>query len=165
MSHDRYSRSAGAVYSLQYHIVFCPQYRRKVLVGEIETALRALLLQKAQELGLGIKAMEVMPDHVHLFVSADPTDAPQRIVAQLKGFTSRVLREQCPTLRYRLPTLWSRSYFISSTGDVSAAAIQRYIESRKVGDHVAQGIPVQALPEQGASRRARGHAGNMPQAL
>lgn len=131
MTHDRYSGNVGAVYSLQYHIVFCPKYRRKVLVGDVEAALKSLLLQKTQELGLEIKAMEVMPDHVHLFVSADPTDAPQRIVAQLKGFTSRMLREQFPSLQTRLPTLWSRSYFIASTGEVSAATIQRYIEMQK----------------------------------
>lgn len=119
------------MYSLQYHIVFCPKYRRKVLAGEVETALKSLLLQKATELGLEIKAMEVMPDHVHIFVTGDPTDAPQRIVAQFKGFTSHELRERFPYLKRRLPTLWSRSYFIASTGDVSAETIQRYIEMQK----------------------------------
>lgn len=131
MTHDRYSRNTGAVYSLQYHIVWCPKYRRKVIVGEIEHALKSLLLQKAEELELEIKAMEIMPDHVHLFVSSDPTDAPQRIVAQLKGYTSRMLREQFPYLKSRLPTMWSRSYFITSVGEVSAETIKRYIEAQK----------------------------------
>jgi len=131
MAHSRYSRNVGAVYSLQYHIVFCPKYRRKVLVGEVEDALKSLLLQKSQELGLEIKAMEVMPDHVHLFVAADPTDAPQRIVAQLKGFTAHELRERFPYLKSRLPTLWSRSYFVASVGEVSAETITRYIEAQK----------------------------------
>lgn len=119
------------MYSLQYHIVWCPKYRRKVIVGEIEHALKSLLLQKAEELELEIKAMEIMPDHVHLFVSSDPTDAPQRIVAQLKGYTSRMLREQFPYLKSRLPTMWSRSYFITSVGEVSAETIKRYIEAQK----------------------------------
>lgn len=131
MTHDRYARNAGAVYSLQYHIVFCPKYRRGVLVGEVADALKSLLLQKAQELELEIKAMEVMPDHVHLFVAGDPTDAPQRIVAQFKGFTSRELREWFPHLKSRLPTLWSRSYFIASVGAVSEETIQRYIAAQK----------------------------------
>lgn len=131
MAHDRYSRNVGSVYSLQYHIVWCTKYRRKVIVGDVEDALKSLLLQKANELELEIKAMEVMPDHVHLFVASDPTDAPQRIVSQLKGFTSHELREQFPFLKSKLPTMWSRSYFVCSVGEISGETIKRYIESQK----------------------------------
>jgi len=72
-----------------------------------------------------------MPDHVHLFLETDPTRAPAHIAAQFKGYTSNVLRREFPEIRSRLPTLWSRSYFIGSVGSVTAAAIQHYIESQK----------------------------------
>ena len=77
-----------------------------------------------------IHALEVMPDHVHLFVESDPTRAPANIAAQFKGSTSRVLRQEFASLRSRLPTLWSRSYFVSTVGQVSAATVQRYIETQ-----------------------------------
>lgn len=125
----RYS-SAHAVYALRYHIVFCPKYRRKVL-GPLEEELKQLFTQKAAELGLGILAMEVMPDHVHIFIEGKPSYEPQFIVNQLKGYTSRILRDRHQWLRSRLPTLWTRSYYIGSTGSVSASSIQKYIESQK----------------------------------
>ena len=87
--------------------------------------------QKAAEHEWVLHAMEVMPDHVHLFLEADPTDAPHRIVHQIKGFTSHELRQRFPSLRSRLPTLWSRSYFIASVGSVTEQAVRLYIESQK----------------------------------
>jgi putative transposase len=128
MADPRYRRNAGTVYSLKYHLVWCPKYRRKVLVGEVAEELRRLLLQKAQDLNVTIGALEIMPDHVHLFIESDPTEAPQRLANQFKGYTSRVLRQKFPQLRSRLPSLWSRSYYVGSVGYVSAATIQRYIE-------------------------------------
>ncbi len=131
MSDQRYRRNAGSVYSLKYHLVWCPKYRRKVLTGRIAEELRSLLLQKAQELNVTIEALEVMPDHVHLFIQSDPTEAPQRLANQFKGFTSRRLREEFPELRSRLPSLWSRSYYVGSIGQVSEEAVRRYIELQK----------------------------------
>jgi len=128
---SRYAKNAGAVYSLKYHVVWCPKYRRSVLTGAIDARLRALIAEKSAELGMTIHALEVMPDHVHLFVESDPTMCVAEIVNRLKGFTSRVLRSEFPSLRSRLPTLWSRSYFASSIGHVSAATIERYITEQK----------------------------------
>jgi putative transposase len=125
-----YRANAGAVFSLKYHLVFCPKYRRPVLVDAVAARLKALLLQKADEIGATLHALEVMPDHVHVFVESDPTRAPAHLAAQFKGFTSHVLRSEFPSLRSRLPTLWSRSYFIASTGAVSEATIKRYIETQ-----------------------------------
>ena len=127
----RYRRNSGSVYSLKYHLVFCPKYRRAVLADDIDTALKALIEQKAAEHGWVIHAMEVMPDHGHLFLETDPTDAPHRIVNQIKGFTSHELRQRFPILRSRLPTLWSRSYFIASVGSVTEQAVRLYIENQK----------------------------------
>jgi putative transposase len=128
---NRYAKNAGAVFSLKYHIVWCPKYRRPVLIGEIEQRLRALLDEKTTELDMTIHALEIMPDHVHILVESDPTLCVAEIVNRLKGFTSRVLRQEFPSLRTRLPTLWSRSYFASSIGHVSAATIERYIAEQK----------------------------------
>ena len=110
MPSERYRHNAGAVFSLKYHVVWCPKYRRKVLIGGIEPRLRVLSAEKAIELGATIHALEIMPDHVHMFAESDPTKAPAHIVAQFKGYTSRILREEFPGLKTRLPCLWSRSY-------------------------------------------------------
>lgn len=128
---ERYRKNAGAVYSLKYHIVWCPKFRRPVLVDAVADRLRDLLTEKATELGMAIQAMEVMPDHVHLFVESDPTRCVAEILNRLKGYTSRVLREEFPSLRSRLPTLWSRSYYARSVGHVSAATVERYIADQK----------------------------------
>ena len=131
MSDTRYRRHAGSVYSLKYHLVWCPKYRRKVLVGEIAEELYSLLYQKAQELDVTIEALEIMPDQVHRFIESDPTEAPQRLANQFKGYTSRILRCKFPQLRSRLPSMWSRSYDVGSIGHVSEETVQRYIEMQK----------------------------------
>jgi putative transposase len=128
---ERYRKNMGAVYSLKYHIVWCPKFRRPVLVDAIADRLRALLMEKSAELGMTIRALEVLPDHVHLVVESDPTRCVAEIVNRLKGFTSRTLREEFPSLRSRLPTLWSRSYYAGSVGHVSAQTVERYIAEPK----------------------------------
>jgi putative transposase len=105
----RYRKNAGAVYSLKYHLVWCPKYRKSVLVDDIADRLKELLKEKAGELQAEIHTMEVMPDHVHLLVESDPTLAVSHIVAQLKGYTAHVLREEFEYLTRVLPSLWSRS--------------------------------------------------------
>jgi len=131
MSDTRYKRNASSVFLLKYHLVWCPKYRRKVLTGEVASDLLALLYQKAAELDVKIESVEIMPDHVHLFIESDPTEAPQRLANQFKGYTSHWLREKYPHLRSRLPSLWSRSYYIGSVGQVSEETVSRYIEAQK----------------------------------
>lgn len=128
---NRYSKNAGAVFSLKLHIVWCPKYRRSVLTGEIEKRLSALLLEKSAELEMTIHALEIMPDHVHLFLEHDPTRGVAEIVNRLKGYTSRILRQEFASLRSRLPTLWSRSYYAGTIGHVSEATIRKYIADQK----------------------------------
>lgn len=128
---ERYSKNAGAVFNLKLHIVWCPKYRRKVLVDIVAERLEALLHEKCSELGFTIHALEVMSDHVHLFLEHDPTRCVAEIVNRLKGYTSRVLREEFPSLRSRLPTLWSRSYYAGSVGHVSETTVRKYIEEQK----------------------------------
>jgi putative transposase len=131
MNNTRYRRNAGSVHALKYPLVWCPKYRRKVLVGELAEELRWLLFQKAQELGVTIEALEIMPDHVHLFIESGPTEPPQRLANQFKGYSSRMLRRKYPHLRSRLPSLWSRSYYVGSIGNVSEETVRRYIEMQR----------------------------------
>ena len=127
----RYRKNAGAVFSLKYHLVWCPKYRRPVLVDEIATRLRYLLIEKAAEFDITVHAIEVRPDHLHLFVQADPTLCVAEIVNRLKGYTSRKMRAQFKTLRTRLPCLWSRSYYAGTVGHVREATVRKYIASQK----------------------------------
>ena len=131
MSEPRYAKNAGAVFSLKHHIVWCPKYRRPVLVPPVEGRLKELFAEVAGEHDMKIHAVEVMPDHVHLFVESDPTQCVAEIVNRFKGRTSRVLRQEFKSLRTRLPTLWSRSYFAATVGTVSEATVRRYIEAQK----------------------------------
>ena len=128
---NRYTSSSHCVYNLGYHIVFCPKYRRKVLVDGIDERLKELLKEKAQELEITIESMEVMPDHVHLFIWSKPTYAVHFVVNQLKGYSSVKLRKEFPKLKSRLPTLWTRSYFVESVGHISEDTMKKYIENQK----------------------------------
>ena len=128
---DRYTTSAHCIYNLGYHIIWCPKYRRKVLVDGIDERLKVLLLEKAADLGVTIEKMEVMPDHVHLFIKSRPALAIHHIINQLKGYSSVILRREFPKLKSRLPTLWTRSYYVESIGHISEETITRYIEDQK----------------------------------
>ena len=128
---DRYTTSAHCIYNLGYHIIWCPKYRRKVLVNGIDERLKELLNEKAAALEITIEKMEVMPNHVHLFVKGKPSVPVQHIVNQLKGYTSVMLRREFPRLKSRLPTLWTRSYYVESIGHISESTITRYIEDQK----------------------------------
>ncbi len=131
MNGKRWKRSVTTVYNIGYHLIWCPKYWRKVLVGEVAERLKELLLQKAREIGVEIAQMEVMPDHVHLFVKTDPRNSPHFIVQQLKGYTSRILRKEFPFLKSCLPSLWTRSYYCESVGHISEETIRKYIEDQK----------------------------------
>lgn len=131
MKHTRYQRNAGAVFSLKYHLVWCPKYRLPVLTDQVRLRLLEWVVEKAHELGVDIHASDVMPDPVHPFIEAGPTHSPATLAHQIKGDTSRILRQAFPHLRSRMPTMWSRSYFISSVGAVSEATIKRYIEEQE----------------------------------
>lgn len=116
---------------MKHHVVWCTKYRRSVLTPPVDARLKELLAEVAAEHDMTIHAIEVMPDHVHLFVESDPTLCVAEIVNRFKGRSSRILRQEFPSLRSRLPTLWSRSYFAATVGAVSEATIRRYIEAQK----------------------------------
>lgn len=127
----RWKRSSTCVYNIGYHIIWCPKYRRRVLTGNVETRLKELLIEQATKNGYSIESMEVMPDHIHIFIKVDPTDSPHKVVQQLKGFTSRMLRMEFPSLKTRMPTLWTRSYYCESVGHISEKTIEKYILEQK----------------------------------
>jgi putative transposase len=127
----RWVTSSGSVYNVAYHLIWCPKYRRKVLVGDVEIRLKELLIEKAIEIGVSIEQFEVMPDHVHLFVKSKPSLAPHYIVQQFKGYSSFKLRSEFPTLKSRLPTLWTRSYYVESIGHISEDTVKKYIANQK----------------------------------
>lgn len=127
----RWKTNIGSVYNLSYHLIWCPKYRKKVLVDAVENRLKELLYLKAQECGWDIEQMEIMPDHVHVFIKATPSDSVAHIASQLKGYTSHQLRKEFPHLRSRLPTLWTRSYYVESIGHISEHTIRKYIEEQK----------------------------------
>lgn len=128
---ERWKTNIGSVYNVCYHMIWCSKYRRKVLTGEVETRLKQLLSERSAENGWQLEGMEVMPDHVHLFIKATPSDSPAHIVSQLKGYTSFKLREEFKWLRSRLPTLWTRSFYVETIGHISEETIIRYIEDQK----------------------------------
>lgn len=118
-------------YSCKYHVVWCPKYRRAVLVDEVEQRLKALLESAIREHRSHLIELEIMPDHVHLRVEVDPQFGIHRLVKVLKGRTSRVLRQEFPALKSRLPTLWTNSYFVATVGGAPLATIKAYIENQK----------------------------------
>ena len=124
-----YQHKNTSVSMVNYHIVFCPKYRRKLLVGKIKVRLEEIIRDVALENGWEIISREVMPNHVHLFVGADIRTPPEIVVKRFKGRSSRYLRNEFPEL-LKMPTLWTRSYFLSTAGNVSAAVIKKYIEQQ-----------------------------------
>ena len=131
MNGKRWTKSKTVVYNIGYHLIWCSKYRRKVLTDDAETRLKELLAEKAGQIDIEIVQMEIMPDHVHLFIKATPVNSPHYIVQQLKGYTSRVLRQEFPSLKSRLPSLWTRSYYCESVGHISEETILKYIEDQK----------------------------------
>jgi putative transposase len=127
----RFKSGKHVVFNLGYHIIWCPKYRKPVLIGDVKQRLKELLLKKAEEEEWEIIEMEVMPDHVHVFIKVKPSDAPITIASRLKGYTSFILRSEFPKLKSSLPTLWTRSFFVESVGCISEETIKKYIINQK----------------------------------
>lgn len=128
-----YRSKETCVFLVNYHLIWCPKRRRKVLVDRVRVRLEELIRETAPELECELLALEILPDHLHLFVSATPQWAPNQLVARFKGKSSRILRQEFPILR-RMPSLWTRSFFVSTAGNVAADTIQRYIEAQSTRD-------------------------------
>ena len=127
----QYKSNHNVVYSCKYHVVWCPKYRRKVLVNEVQTRLRELISFVCSEFAVELIEMEIMPDHVHLLVDVDPQFGIHNLIKRIKGRTSRLLRQEFPHLKTKLPTLWTNSYFVSTVGGAPLSIVKKYIESQK----------------------------------
>ena len=127
----RYSQNAKASFWLRHRIVWCPKYRRPVLHAPHDAHLEALIREVAAEHSWAVEALRVAPDGVGIAIGTDPTYAVAEVVNRLKARTGRVMRGEFPTLRSRLPTLWSRSYFAASLGAAPDNAIADYISTQK----------------------------------
>lgn len=115
----------------KYHVVWCPKYRRPVLVSGVDARLKEIIREVSRERRAEVIELEIMPDHVHLLVDVDPQFGIHRLVKLIKGRSSRLLRQEYPRLRSRLPTLWTNSYFVSTVGGAPLAIVKRYIENQK----------------------------------
>jgi len=126
---QEYRHNRHSISLVNYHLIWIPRRRRKVLVDKVKDRLDELLKEKASELGIEIIALEINPDHVHIFVNAMPDLAIHQVAFRLKGFTSRILRQEFPHLR-KMPSMWTSSYFASTAGNVSSETIRKYIEAQ-----------------------------------
>lgn len=127
----KYKSNNNVVYSCKYHVVFCPKYRRKVLINGVDDRLKTIIKDTARDCKADIIELEVMPDHVHILCEVDPQFGIHKFIKTIKGRSSRILRDEFPWLKSRLPSLWTNSYFVSTTGGAPLDIIKQYIEQQK----------------------------------
>jgi len=131
MAKPLYRSSRNVVYFSKYHLVWCPKYRRRVLVGAVAAATAEIIHDVCDTHDAHVLGLEVMPDHVHLLVEVDPSFGVSKLVRLIKGRSSRMLRQEFPHPRC-LPSLWTNSWFCSTVGGAPLAVVKRYIENQKV---------------------------------
>lgn len=128
---NAYRRTQTTVSLINYHFVFCPRYRRKIFnIPKVESRFKALVKDKCEELKIEIIAIECDKDHTHMFLNCLPTQSPSDIMQNIKGYTSKILREEFKELS-KMPSLWTRSYFVSTAGNVCSETIKKYVENQK----------------------------------
>ena len=127
----QYKSNNNITYSCKYQVVWCPKYRRDVLVGDVEKRLKTIIADVCQKRDAELIELETMPDHVHLLVEVDPQYGIHRLVKEIKGLSSRLLRGEFKHLTTRMPTLWTNSYFVSTVGGAPLSVIKQYIENQK----------------------------------
>ena len=121
----------NVVYRCAYHVVWCPKYRRPVIEGAVGERLKQIIREVCAERECNLIELETMPDHVHLLVECDPQYGIHRLVKQIKGRSSRVLRQEFDSLRSRLPTLWTNSYFVATVGGAPLGIIKQYVANQR----------------------------------
>lgn len=126
-----YHSNSNVLFSCIYHVVWCPKYRRPVLVGQVAQRLKEIITTVADERRSRIQGVEVMPDHVHLVVEVDPQYGIHKLVKQMKGRSSRLLRQEFHHLKQRLPALWTNSYFVATVGGAPLSVLKQYVENQK----------------------------------
>src|ERR1700757_920392 len=125
-----YQRDEHHVHLIIYHLIWCPRRRKPVLVHQVGQRCEQLLREKCEQKGWQILTLAIQPDHVHLFVRCFPSTSAAEVVKECKGITSFALRREFPLLK-KLPSMWTRSYFASTAGNISQETIQKYIDAQK----------------------------------
>lgn len=125
-----YQRDEHRVHLIVYHLIWCPKRRKKILVGDLKDACDRLIREKCDEKGWQLLELAIQPDHIHLFIRVWPSNSASEVVRHCKGITSRYLRQHFPEITRKLPSLWTRSFFASTAGNVSSETIQRYIRAQ-----------------------------------
>jgi putative transposase len=125
-----YRRTESSVSSINYHFVFVPKRRKAILINDIAKRLQSIIFGLVEEHNWRLIALEIMPDHVHFFINAPTSESPAEIARWFKGRASKLLRDEFPQLK-KLPSLWSPSYFVATTGQVSTDIVRKYIEGQK----------------------------------
>jgi len=128
---DQIRSNNNVTYRCSYHVVWCPKYRRDVIQGDVDARLKQIITEVCDERRATLISMETMPDHVHLLVSVDPQYGIHRLVKGIKGRSSRLLRQEFPHLKSRMPTLWTNSYFVATTGGATLEVIKKYVENQR----------------------------------
>lgn len=128
---DQIRSNNNVVYRCSYHVVWCPKYRRDVIEGDVDLRLKQIIEAVCEEKRATLISVETMPDHVHLLVSVDPQYGIHRLVKGIKGRSSRLLRQEFPHLKSRIPTLWTNSYFVATTGGATLEVIKRYVKNQR----------------------------------
>lgn len=127
----KYRSNKHITYSCKYHVIWCPKYRRKVLINNVDTRLKEIIFDVVKEKKAYLLELEIMPDHVHLLIEVDPLFGIHKLVKSIKGRSSRLLRQEFPFLKSRIPTLWTHSYFVSTVGGAPLSMVKKYIERQK----------------------------------
>ena len=133
-SKNRWTHSNKAVYNIAYHIIWCPKYRRKVLVGDVEKRLKEIINELALELNVEIIEMETDKDHIHILIDIDPQFGVMKFIRLAKGRSSKLLRDEFQHLKTKLPTLWTNSSFISTIGGAPLEIVKQYIENQQTSE-------------------------------
>lgn len=123
--------NANITFQCAFHVVWCPKYRRRVIGGRMEQRLKEIIREVVDEKGAWLVELQTMPDHVHLLVEVDPQYGVHKLVKAIKGRSSRVLRDEFPWLRSKLPTLWTNAYFVATVGGAPLDVIRKYVENQK----------------------------------
>lgn len=128
---DKYRLSEDIMYSCRYHVVWCTKYRRKVLEDKVGKRFVELVKLICEERGIELMGIEYVPDHVHLRLEVDPRYGIHKAIKAIKGKTSGMLRDEFPSLRTRMPTLWTNSYFVSTSNEIPLEDIVHYVHLQK----------------------------------
>lgn len=126
-----YQRDEHRVHLVVFHLVWTPKRRKAILIEDVARDCQTLIEKKCEQQGWKILQLVVQPDHIHLFVRVWPETSASQIVKECKGITSHELRAKYPELKRRLPSLWTRSFFAATAGNVSQETIQKYIAAQR----------------------------------